>query len=186
VLLVRRSLSEHQKICKTSFSSAQLGSIINNRIIQEDVKLFPYRIQMQQALVKANKARRVDFCSNFKIFFEYNAAVLQSIWFSDEAHFHLNGYVNRQNMLLWASQHLHNIMETPLHPQKCTVWCTLSTSGGVGPMFFDDTVTADCYLHVLQEEFFLFLQGMGVTFRETFFQQDGARPHCECSVGCAQ
>jgi hypothetical protein len=50
------------------------------------------------------------------------------------------------------------------------VWCALSTSGTVGQIFFDNTVTADHYLHVCQEEFFLFLQGMGVNFRETFLQ----------------
>jgi hypothetical protein len=55
------------------------------------MKLFPYRIQMQQTLLEADKARRVDFCSDFKMFLEDNAAVLQSIWVSDEAHFHLNG-----------------------------------------------------------------------------------------------
>jgi hypothetical protein len=48
-----------------------------------------------------------------------------------------------------ASEQLHNIMETPLHPQKCTLWNTLSTSGNVGSIFFSDTVTADHYLHVL-------------------------------------
>jgi hypothetical protein len=73
---------------------------------------------MQQALLEDDKARVVDFCVDFKMFLEDNAAVLQSIWFSDEAHFHLNSYVNNQNMCVWASKHQHNIMETLLHSQK--------------------------------------------------------------------
>jgi hypothetical protein len=43
--------------------------------------------------------------------------------------------------------------------------------------FFYDTVTTYHYLHVLQEEFLSILQGMGVNFRKTFSQQDGAQPH---------
>jgi hypothetical protein len=67
-----------------------LGASLTYRITS-DVKLFPYKIQMQQAILEADIARRVDFCGNFKLFLEDNAAVLQNIWFSDEAHFHLNG-----------------------------------------------------------------------------------------------
>jgi hypothetical protein len=70
------------------------------------------------------------------------------MWFSDEANFHLNGCVNKQNINVWASDHLHNIMETYLQPEKCSVWCFLSSGGIVGPVFFDDTVIADHYLHV--------------------------------------
>jgi hypothetical protein len=40
----------------------------------------------------------------------------------------------------------------------------------------------DRYLHVLQEEFLPFIQGMGVNFGETFFQQEGARPHTANAV----
>jgi hypothetical protein len=58
------------------------------------------------------------------------------------------------------------------------VWCTLS-AGIVGPFFFNNIVTADHYLHVLLEKF---LQRMGVSFEETFFQQDGAQPHTANAV----
>jgi hypothetical protein len=47
----------------------------------------------------------------------------------------------------------------------------VAASGIVGPVCFDSSVIADCYL---QEEFLPFLQGMGVSFGETFFQQAGA------------
>jgi hypothetical protein len=81
-----------------------LGASSTYRIIPDDVKLFSYRIQMQQALVEGDKAKRVDFCGDFKMLLEDNTAVLQSTWFSDEAHFHLNGYVNKQNMCVCVGQ----------------------------------------------------------------------------------
>lgn len=85
-------------------------------------------------LYDAGKAKRVDFCGDFKPFLEDNPAVSQSIWFSDEAHFHLNGYVNKQNMHVWANEHLHNIMKIPLCRQKCIVCSALSRSGTTGPI----------------------------------------------------
>ncbi|GFW69904.1 uncharacterized protein TNCV_1403571 [Trichonephila clavipes] len=47
------------------------------------------------------------------------------IWFSDEAHFWLNGYVNKQNCRIWSEANPQVYVETPLHPEKLTVWCAL-------------------------------------------------------------
>jgi hypothetical protein len=62
---------------------------------------------MQQYLLEADKARRVDFCVTLRCFLEDNTAVLLSIWFSDEAHFYLNGYVNKQNMCVCGPVNTH-------------------------------------------------------------------------------
>lgn len=34
---------------------------------------------------------------------------------TDEAHFHLTGFVNRQNMKYWSDENMHEIVEKPLH-----------------------------------------------------------------------
>ncbi|GFU67559.1 hypothetical protein TNCV_1643081 [Trichonephila clavipes] len=51
------------------------------------------------------------------------------ILFSDEAHFWLNGYVNKQNCRIWSKANLQVYVETPLHPEKLTVWCALWAGG---------------------------------------------------------
>ncbi|GFW83025.1 hypothetical protein TNCV_4604521 [Trichonephila clavipes] len=51
------------------------------------------------------------------------------ILFSDEAHFWLNGYVNKQNCRIWSEANPQVYVETPLHPEKLTVWCTLWVGG---------------------------------------------------------
>ncbi|GFV93058.1 hypothetical protein TNCV_2551491 [Trichonephila clavipes] len=47
------------------------------------------------------------------------------ILFSNEAHFWLNGYVNKQNYRIWSEANPQVYVETPLHPEKLTVWCAL-------------------------------------------------------------
>ena len=59
------------------------------------------------------------------------AIVLQKIpiltkkknYFSDEAHFDLGGYVNKQNCRIWGTKNLHAYIEKPMHPKRVTVWC---------------------------------------------------------------
>ncbi|GFX72391.1 hypothetical protein TNCV_1253451 [Trichonephila clavipes] len=49
---------------------------------------------------------------------------------SDEAHFWLNSYVNKQNGRIWSEANPQVYVETPLHPEKLTVWCA-SWAGGI-------------------------------------------------------
>ncbi|GFU60304.1 hypothetical protein TNCV_3404481 [Trichonephila clavipes] len=51
------------------------------------------------------------------------------ILFSDEAHFWLNGYVNKQNGRIWSEANPQVYVETPLHPEKLTVGCALWAGG---------------------------------------------------------
>ncbi|GFT25149.1 hypothetical protein TNCV_180381 [Trichonephila clavipes] len=48
---------------------------------------------------------------------------------SDEAHFCLNGYVNKQNCRIWSEANQQVYVETPLHPEKLTGWCALWAGG---------------------------------------------------------
>ncbi|GFT66365.1 uncharacterized protein TNCV_3208151 [Trichonephila clavipes] len=73
------------------------------------------------------------------------------ILFSDEAHFWLNGYVNKQNCRISSEANPQVYVETPLHPEKLTVWCALWAGGIIGPYFFKNdeghnvTVNGDRY-----------------------------------------
>ncbi|GFW32703.1 piggyBac transposable element-derived protein 4-like [Trichonephila clavipes] len=51
------------------------------------------------------------------------------ILFSDEVHFWLNGYVNKQNCRIWNEANPQLYVEKPLHPEKLTVWCALWAGG---------------------------------------------------------
>ncbi|GFU33039.1 putative DD41D transposase [Trichonephila clavipes] len=74
----------------------------------------------------------------------------KQILFSDEAHFWLNGYVNKQNCRIWSEANPQVYVETPLHPEKLTAWCALWAGGIIGPYFKNDeghnvTVNGDRY-----------------------------------------
>ncbi|GFU38343.1 hypothetical protein TNCV_2433341 [Trichonephila clavipes] len=53
------------------------------------------------------------------------------ILFSDEAHFWMNGYVNKQNCRIWSEANPQVYVETPLHREKLTVWGTLWAGGSL-------------------------------------------------------
>ncbi|GFV43594.1 hypothetical protein TNCV_1271201 [Trichonephila clavipes] len=50
-------------------------------------------------------------------------------WHGDEAHFWLNGYVNKQSCRISSEANPQVYVETPLHPEKLTVWCALWAGG---------------------------------------------------------
>ena len=50
----------------------------------------------------------------------------RKIIFSDEAHFYLGGYANKENCRGWGLENPLVTAEKPMHPQRVTVWCGLS------------------------------------------------------------
>ncbi|GFV56238.1 putative DD41D transposase [Trichonephila clavipes] len=103
------------------------------------------------------------------------------ILLSDEAHFWLNGYVNKQNCHIWSEANPQVYVETPLHPEKLTVWCALWAGGIIGPYFFKNdeghnvTVNGDRYRAMITNFFISELNNHDV--QELWFQQDGATCH---------
>ncbi|GFW33717.1 putative transposase [Trichonephila clavipes] len=105
---------------------------------------------------------------------------------NDEAHFWLNGYVNKQNCRIWSEANPQVYVETPLHPEKLTVWCALWAGGIIGPSFKNDeghNVTVgknggqngDRYRAMITNFFIPELNNHDV--QELWFQQDGATCH---------
>ncbi|XP_073847016.1 uncharacterized protein [Musca autumnalis] len=109
----------------------------------------------------------------------YKIQLVQEL--NDEAHFWLNGYVNKQNCRILSEENPYKTLETPLHPQKLTVWCALWAGGVIGPYFFRNnageavTVNGDRYRAMITDYFVPELDGMNVD--ELWFQQDGATCH---------
>ena len=101
--------------------------------------------------------------------------------FSDEAHFDLGGYVNKQNWRIWGTEILHAYIEKPTHPKRVTVCCGFSAKDIIGSFFFENeqgeaaTVNGDRYRAMLNE--FLYTKIEEKDILNIWFQQHGAMCH---------
>ena len=102
-----------------------------------------------------------------------------SLLMTDEAHFHLNGFVIKQNVIYRGVEKQQILNENELHPQRVIVWCAIMCGRIIGPYFFENaegftkTVNGDRYRHMLNT----FLRPVVIHLRnrhELWFQQDGA------------
>jgi transposase/AraC-like DNA-binding protein len=152
------------------------------RIVKKRLKMHPYKIQMYQRLSDYDKRRRLDFANAVLILIDEGKLDVNKIWFSDECHFWLDGYVNKQNYRFWAKENPYISRTTPLHPKKLTVWAALCDREVAGPNFFrEGTITGDSYLRMLEDKFIPEAYGHDMVNGYTYMQ-DGATPHRTAEV----
>ncbi|GFS85199.1 putative DD41D transposase [Trichonephila clavipes] len=97
----------------------------NIRIVKELTKK-KLSFKMYIIVNSNNSGRFVEWAQNeIAVVPDFHKRIL----FSDEAHFWLNGYVNKQNCRIWSESNPQVYVETPLHPEKLTVWCALWAGG---------------------------------------------------------
>lgn len=99
-------------------------------------------------LKEPDYAKRMAYCQWLQTLVQDNLDILDYTWFSDEAWFHLSGYINSQNCRIWASKNLNAIHEEPPYSKKIGVWCGISWRRIIGPIFFDTTITTAAYLDI--------------------------------------
>ena len=62
----------------------------------------------------------------------------KKIIFSDETHFNLGGYVNKQNCSIWGTETPLAYIEKPTHIKRVTVWCGFWFRSIIWPFFFEN------------------------------------------------
>lgn len=151
---VRQIMEEDPRTSVRRLSQqVQLSTSTCQKILKKDIHLYPYRLQSVQQLHEPDYPQRVEYCQWFLNTLDYN--LLEKTFFTDEAWFHLNGYVNSQNMRLWSSEKPNFIEETPLHPQKLGVWAAISRRRIVGPYFFEGkSLSKDFICRKINKDFF--------------------------------
>jgi len=109
--------------------------------------------------------------------------VINTFLVTDEAHFHLSGYVNKQNSYYWAPENPQELHQRPLHSERLTVWFGIASFGVLGPYVFEDnegaavTVTSERYVAMLRNFCEPELCRRGIDLSSVCFQQDGAIAH---------
>jgi hypothetical protein len=145
-----------------------------HKIIKNRLQLHPYKISVIQELQPADYQSRVEYCNWFQNHLN-NDHLLDVSFFSDEAWFHLSGYVNSQNFRIWSAQNPHQFVETPLHVSKIGVWIAVSRRRLIGPIFFNGTINGQRYREQILEPFINELDDEEV--QTGYFQHDGATAH---------
>ena len=68
------------------------------------MKFHPYRMLRVQKLETCDYKKRRKFCMEELESIEEDSSHLMNLMFSDEAHFHLDGGVNRHNYRMWFNE----------------------------------------------------------------------------------
>ena len=73
--------------------------------------------------------QRFKFYKMITGLFENRELSKKLICFTDEAHFHLNGYINKQNYQFWRSENPNVSISKSVHPQRVSPWAAISIKG---------------------------------------------------------
>lgn len=168
----RRSAKQHSQALGLSNTSV--------RRILHDLNFHPYKIVTVQMLKPQDIMRRILFANKMREMLDENPDI--TLLMSDEAHFHLNGAVNKQNCRYWAQNNPKELHQQPLHSDKVTVWAAVAKFGVIGPYFFEEggravTVNSERYQIMLREYLVPELRRRRLSRCQVYFQQDGATCH---------
>lgn len=164
-----RKISRELKISRTSVQ----------RILQDDLRYFPYKRIVQPLLTDAHKAERKRFANWVRTNFCKEETM--KILFSDEKWLDIDGVYNSQNDRVWAPSRAEanergGTMEKRKFPQKVMVWLG-ACSKGITPIVIFDDGTVD-HAQYIEKVLPVALEYGNKTFGNDWtFQQDGARPH---------
>ncbi|XP_039283421.1 uncharacterized protein LOC120351176 isoform X3 [Nilaparvata lugens] len=162
----RKSLRKLSSQVGLSYSSVHKAA--------KKLNMYPYCIRLVQELQPPDLNKRLQYCRCFRSFLNDNGIEsLNTVFFSDEAWVHLDGYVNSQNCQIWATENPNAVQVKSLHPAKIGVWCAISRQHIVGPIFFEQTVNGEVYRNIVRQ----FVALLEPQERYCWFQQDGATCH---------
>lgn len=103
------------------------------KILKNSLHMFPFKIQSHQAIPIRAVWQRADFANQILTMIDNEGFDVGCIWFTDEAHFHLNGFMNKQNWRFWGSKNPHLCEAKLLHSPKVTVSTVVSSRGIICP-----------------------------------------------------
>ena len=150
-----------------------------------ELKLFPYIISVRHKLQVKDMEKRHLMCDWLAGKLERSPGWINNVWFSDEAHFHLNGSINNHNNIFWGSEPPKEITERQLKGPKVTAFVAYNARHGLlGPYWFEDdrgqtvTINAERYREIVNQ----FHGDLTASLtpgqlRMAWFMQDGATPH---------
>ena len=120
-------------------------------------KFHSYKLQILHKLYEDDSDRRLEMAVWFQVQLEEDPDfVRRSMLFSDEVNFNVSGEVNRQNCQYYSQDNPHFMLDSKVSKEhngpKIMVWCGLWRDHVLGPFFFNQTLTGERYLNMLQND----------------------------------
>ena len=161
--------SQRKVSCATGISVSSVNKILK----EENVR--PFKFTKVQELLDNDFAARLDFCHNVIRRTQRDRYFVEKLAFSDEATFHLNGYVNSHNRFIYANSNPYATCEKPLKSPSVTCWAMVAPVFGIKFTIIDETMNGARYLTILNDIVFPCLRER--KHRSIIYQQDGAPCH---------
>ena len=141
----------------------------------------PYHLQMAHTLEENDYISRVTFAQDELGQLAVDSGRLNNMFFSDEAHFHLCGGINRQNWIMWADENPHWFDVRQLHPGKWIVWMGFGIEDIISPVFWqprgtENGIDSSWMMSLLVDHVIPELRTWPNS-ENLIFQMDGAEPH---------
>jgi hypothetical protein len=134
------------------------------RILKSDVNLYPYKMTVSSKLTIQNRHQRMAFAE-----WANNEVSFSSVWFSDEANFHLDGVLIHK---------MCDLLEGASCPENNSVSHHLKSWTARANFLWTDS--EHC---MLRNSFVSHHLATGLPLQTQWFMQDRAGPHSECCFG---
>ena len=138
--------SPKESICQTRRES-WLSCHCVQYVLKNEPKWRAWKPHYCQALSAEDCYIHVEFWEVMSAWYRH----WSDLW-SDEAVFHIGGFVNRHNYHYWAGDDPRITSEKMLNRPKVMVWCGLILDRIVGPLILCNVVNAKRYITMLIDE----------------------------------
>ena len=101
-------------------------SVLNARqILLSKLKFLVHKLMVARELLERDHKTRIGCCKDILENIPANAVLITS----DEAHFYLSGFDNKQNFRYWSESNPTELQERPSFNEQVTMWCAVANFG---------------------------------------------------------
>ena len=150
-------------------------------MLKKELQYRPWKPHYVHELKHEDCDRRMAYSEHMLQRLGEAPGLLDRIIWSDEAIFHVGGFVNRHNSHYWGPCSPGATVERLQSRPKVTVWCGMTSTSLVGPYLLEDTMNSSRYLCML-EDYVMPIISQWPSADDLIFMQDGAPPHYARSV----
>lgn len=153
-----------------------------HRILRKH-RMHNYKFTTVNFLQPSDNARRLEFCQMLLDHHQHNISFLRNIIWTDETKFSHEGIFNRHNSHYWAQQNPFVTRERCFQIKFSFNVFALLSDNKVSYCIYDDNLTSNQYLRILQTTVADFLDTLPLNrYNSCWYQLDGAPAHSSTEV----